>query len=202
MGPHCKPTQFSNHTAIVLLALGLSAILSASSLAVDPATAINLYSHQVWQTADGLPHDSVTSIVQDGTGYLWLGTEEGLVRFDGARFTVFDRANTAGLSNSSVLILLTDSEGNLWVGTRGGLTRMTAGQFTSVGELKGKVVLSLLEDKEGAIWIGLEGAGLCRLKNAKARFYTRRDGLPDDTIYSLRQDSAGNLWLGTGKGLS
>src|SRR5579863_8064409 len=123
MGPHCKPTQFSHHTAIVLLALGLSAILSASSLAVDPATAINLYSHQVWQTADGLPHDSVTSIVQDGTGYLWLGTEEGLVRFDGARFTVFNRKNTPALKESYVRVLFPDPDGALWIGGRSyGLT--------------------------------------------------------------------------------
>jgi signal transduction histidine kinase/ligand-binding sensor domain-containing protein/DNA-binding response OmpR family regulator len=199
---HHKLTRLTHHIWIVWLILGLSSIITPGALAVDPAIAINLYNHRVWQTADGLPQDSVNSVVEDGDGYLWLGTEEGLARFDGARFTVFDRANTAALRNSSVLILLKDSKGYLWVGTRGGLTRMRAGQFTSVSGLAGKVVLSLFEDREGAIWAGLEGAGLCRLKNGEVRFYSLRDGLPDDTIYSIRQDPAGSLWIGTGKGLS
>ena len=92
-----------------------------------PQKPISLYNHRVWQTADGLPQNSVNSVVEDSNGYLWLGTEEGLARLDGVAFTLYDKGNTAALRNNSILILLNDSKGNLWVGTRGGLTQMRSG---------------------------------------------------------------------------
>jgi ligand-binding sensor domain-containing protein len=70
-----------------------------------------------WSTEEGLPQSSVISVIQTRDGYLWLGTLNGLVRFDGNRFTVFDEENTPGLNSDRIVYLFEDSHTNLWVGT-------------------------------------------------------------------------------------
>jgi signal transduction histidine kinase/CheY-like chemotaxis protein len=90
---------------------------------LDPSKAISQYTHEVWQTEQGLPQNSVKAIVQDREGYIWLATELGVVRFDGVRFTVFDKANTREIKSDYILALLVDHEGSLWIGSEhGGLT--------------------------------------------------------------------------------
>ena len=71
----------------------------------------------VWGTKEGLPENSVISVIQTRDGYLWLGTLNGLVRFDGNHFTVFDENNTPGLNSGRIVYLFEDSHTNLWVGT-------------------------------------------------------------------------------------
>src|SRR3954466_6818361 len=97
----------------VLAALAFAASLQA---ALDPSKKISQYTHEMWGTEAGLPQNSVTSIVQTPDGFLWFGTEEGLVRFDGFRFTVFDKSNTPALGTSEISVLLADSDGALWIG--------------------------------------------------------------------------------------
>ena len=79
---------------IGLVALGL--LLGLPLPALDPRKAITQYAHQVWKTDAGLPQNSIQAILQTRDGYIWLGTERGLVRFDGVQFTVFDKGNTPG----------------------------------------------------------------------------------------------------------
>jgi ligand-binding sensor domain-containing protein len=94
------------------------------ALALDPKKAISQYIHDVWTTADGLPQNSILSIAQTRDGYLWLGTWDGLARFDGVRFTVFNRDNTEELKNNYIYALTEGRDGSLWIGTGGGgLTR-------------------------------------------------------------------------------
>jgi ligand-binding sensor domain-containing protein len=87
--------------------------LAAPCLALDPRKAITQYVRDVWQTEQGLPENSVQAIAQTRDGYLWIGTQEGVVRFDGARFTVYDAKNTPALKHSSVQALLADRGGAL-----------------------------------------------------------------------------------------
>jgi ligand-binding sensor domain-containing protein len=105
--------------------LAASAQPSAPVAALDPQKSITRYAHQVWKTDAGLPQNSVQSTLQTRDGYLWLGTERGLVRFDGVRFTVFDKGNTPGLQNSNVQVLFQDRDGGLssepGLGSVGGL---------------------------------------------------------------------------------
>ena len=105
-----------------LAAFALFAVSAARAL--DPSKAITQYAHQVWKTDSGLPQNSIQAILQTRDGYIWLGTERGLVRFDGVQFTVFDKGNTPGLQNSNVQALFEDREGRFWVGTWGGLHRL------------------------------------------------------------------------------
>ncbi len=89
------------------------------------------YLRQTWQTAEGLPQNSVRSIAQTRDGYLWFATAEGLVRFDGVRFTVFDRTSTPALPSGNIDSLAVAADGALWIGFRmNGIGRLHAGQFT------------------------------------------------------------------------
>src|SRR3982074_3301308 len=100
-------------------------ILFTPALALDPNKAITQYGHAVWNAENGLPQNSVNAIVQTRDGYLWLGTYEGLARFDGVKFTVFNKRSTPALKNTAVRALCEDAAGNLWVGTEDGLARLS-----------------------------------------------------------------------------
>ena len=164
---------------------------------LDPGKPITQLRHDVWGTEDGLPQNTVPAIIQTRDGYLWLGTELGLVRFDGLRFTVFDKRNTPELKSNAIFTLLEDRQGNLWIGTNGGgLTRFRDGQFQSYGVregLSGGVVLCLYEDPSGALWIGTDGGGLNRFSQGQFTVYGTKDGLADNTVFALAQQPDGTL---------
>ena len=97
--------------------------------ALDPSRLLNQFGRDIWQREQGLPNNTIHSILQTGDGYLWLATEEGLVRFDGVRFKVFDTQNTPELASNQIRVLFEDREGELWIGTSAGLTRYKNQQF-------------------------------------------------------------------------
>lgn len=147
----------------------------------------------------------VPAIAQTRDHYLWVGTELGLARFDGMRFTVFDKGNTPGLKSNKIDALLADHRGDLWIGTiGGGLTRLhngTFSTFTTREGLSNNSVLCLLEDRDGNLWIGTEGGGLNCLRDGHLVRYGRRDGLSDNLVFALAEGLDGTLWIGTGEGL-
>lgn len=118
--------------------LGLAAgprAYARAPFARDPAKAPTQYVHQVWQIDEGLPQTTVRVSVQTQDGYLWMDTEEGLVHFDGVRFQVFDKNNTAAFeTGDSILALFEDRTGNLWIGAGGGsLVRYSDGVWNETG---------------------------------------------------------------------
>ena len=94
---------------------------SVSALALDPERENHQHLHDVWQIDDGLPQNGVAAIGQSQEGYLWLGTQEGLVRYDGQEFVVFDKYNTEAMLESQVRALAIGNQGEVWIGTEGGL---------------------------------------------------------------------------------
>jgi len=113
------------------------------------------YRFDNWTTDEGLPQNSVSAILQTRDGYLWLTTAGGLVRFDGLRFTVFDKSNAKGLNSVRFSALFEDDDGSLWIGTEdGGLTRCRNGIFTTYTTQDG-----LPHNKIRAIW-GDDAGGL------------------------------------------
>src|SRR4029079_843601 len=117
-----------------------------------------------------LPQSAVLSVLQTRDGYLWLGTYEGLVRFDGVRFVVFDRPRTHDLSGTSVFHLSEDRVGRLWVATNGGLTVREGGRFRTYGSADGlpsQVVRATLEGRDGGLWIATDG-GLVEMRGRQA----------------------------------
>jgi signal transduction histidine kinase/ligand-binding sensor domain-containing protein len=195
---------FWQYLLVLLACLVLANTPARASL--DPTKALTQYAKQVWKSDSGLPQDSVLALAQTADGYLWLGTEEGLVRFDGVRFTVFDEGNSVGLRSGTVTNLLVDHEDQLWVGTHGGgLARFSHGKFESdmLGSWLGKQsIQSLYEDKAGALWIGTASGGLVRYSGGRIRAFTTADGLADNTVFSISADKGSGLWIGTNNGLS
>ena len=174
--------------------------------ALMPIKTLTQYVHEVWQQEDGLPEDDVTTITQTRDGYIWLGTEAGLVRFDGIRFTVFDQSNTPELTSGFIHKLLEGRDGSLWIGTdAGGIYRLQNGKFTAYPTpdgLSNDTVLALFETNDESLWIGTEGHGLGRLKDGKFSRYTTKDGLSDDFVWALMGTDDGSLWIGTNHGLN
>ena len=189
-----------------VLALALAAAGEATEGAappgLDPGKALTQYNLDVWTTADELPQNSVTAIVQTRDGYLWLGTYGGLVRFDGVRFTVFDVASGA-LESNGVQALLEDRAGALWIGTNGGgLTRYQEGQFKTFRAADGlahDIVRTLYEDRGGRLWIGTSN-GLGLFAGGRFSKYTTKDGLANGGVRAIVEDHEGGLWIGTSGG--
>ena len=127
-------------TATVRLALCLTVLLLSSgrAWALDPAKQISQYTRTTWSRAEGLPATGVLAVLQSRDGYIWLGTEEGLVRFDGARFVVFNRRNTPAIGLNRITELYESSDGALWFAvSQGGAVRYRDGVFTRFGETQG-----------------------------------------------------------------
>lgn len=165
---------------------------------------LSRYTHRVWQSNEGdLPQASVAAIAQTPDGYLWVGTEEGLARYDGARFVVFDKRGV-GLPDNMIQALLVDSGGGLWIGTRSsGLARLKDGLVKTFNRREGlpnEAIRRLYQDKSGVIWIGTDGGGLIEYQNGTFRAFTKHDGLPDNTIVGISSDASGNLWVATPAG--
>src|SRR5437588_309064 len=114
------------------LALRLSFLcLVPAASALDPSTAITQYHQEVWREGDGLPQGSIQAMIQTRDGYLWVGTRDGLARFDGVKFTVFHTENSPGLESNDIRALHEDRLGQLWIGTfNGGVSRFFQGKFT------------------------------------------------------------------------
>ncbi|MBV9183382.1 MAG: hypothetical protein JO356_18935, partial [Acidobacteria bacterium] len=134
-------------------------LLGYPAHALDPHKTLAQYVHEVWSTKNGLPEADVMAILQTRDGYLWVGTEEGLARFDGTHFVVFDR-NTASLANNRVQALAETSDGSLWIGTENGLSRLQGHQFTSYGTADGLPsgnIRALSADPKGGLWVTTVG---------------------------------------------
>jgi signal transduction histidine kinase/ligand-binding sensor domain-containing protein/CheY-like chemotaxis protein/HPt (histidine-containing phosphotransfer) domain-containing protein len=158
------------------------------------------YRLESWQNEQGLPQNTVASIAQTPDGYLWLATQEGLVRFDGVRFQIFLATNAPGLASSSIFRLVAAADGTLWIGTDGGgLGRLQGGKFNSLRQRDGLPqdrVGALLADGEGGLWIGTT-RGLARLRRDGSFAIVPVAGLPASPVSALCRDSAGSFWIGT-----
>jgi signal transduction histidine kinase/ligand-binding sensor domain-containing protein/ActR/RegA family two-component response regulator len=181
-----------------LLLLGCPAVARA----LDPSLPLALHDLDVWR--DGLPQQSVNAIVQARNGYLWLGTFEGLVRWNGVEFQVHDERNLPGLRNPRVRAIHEDADGTLWIGTLGGLARLQDGRASTLAVeqgLAGQAVQSVIRARSGSLWVAT-ATGLSRLDAGRVRNYTVRDGLPHDGVRVVAEDGAGRLWAGTDAGLA
>jgi len=198
--------RFSILAHACLFPLTFSSFWSTPAQALEPTKALTQYVREVWQQEEGLPENDVTAILQTRDGYIWLGTEEGLVRFDGIRFTVFDQSNTPELTSVYIRALLEARDGSLWIGTDGGgVYRLKDGKFyvyPTPDGLSSDVVRSFYESEDGSLWIGTDGHGLGRMKGGQFSRYTTKEGLSDDFVWALLGTEDGSLWIGTNHGLN
>jgi signal transduction histidine kinase/ligand-binding sensor domain-containing protein/DNA-binding response OmpR family regulator len=169
--------------------------------ALDPAKAISQYVHAVWDSDDGLPQNSVSAVVESRDGYIWFGTQEGVVRFDGVRFTIFD-SRTGALPHNYVTALIEDRNGVLWIGTNdGALTRHVGGQFTTVKVPTSRAITGFAELADGTLYIGTREDGIFTLAGGTAVSLTTSDGLPSNRVQALLAAPEG-LWVATQRGLA
>src|SRR5499426_723037 len=155
-------------TAPAMIALGLTLMCAPTASALDPALEVNQYAHRAWILREGFAQGQITAIVQTPDGYLWLGTEFGLLRFDGVRSVPWHPPGNEQLPNGWIRSLLTARDGTLWIGTLEGLASWKDGKLTRYPELDGHSVSALLADHEGTVWAGgyLGGVGVVRAATA------------------------------------
>ena len=113
-------------------------VASLSAHALSPGKSISQFAMDTWQTDAGLPELAIQTIVETSDGYMWIGTQEGLARFDGAQFTVFDHVNTPALQSDFITAIVEDGDHSLWIGnTQGLVVRRADGTFTRFGAEQG-----------------------------------------------------------------
>ena len=152
-----------------------------------------------WDTEAGLPQNTVNVITQTRDGYLWLGTRDGLARFDGVRFTVFGLHE--GLPSVEVQVLCEDRNGTLWIGTGGGgLSRLVDGRIEAVPapRLSGDNISSLTEDAEGNLWIGTR-TGLTLWRENQVVTQTNLAPFRRAAINALLRRRDGSMWVATAR---
>jgi signal transduction histidine kinase/ligand-binding sensor domain-containing protein/DNA-binding response OmpR family regulator len=183
--------------ALGSLLLGTAAPASALDSALQPSQ----YVRDSWQTAEGLPQTSAQTIARTPDGYLWIGTQEGLARFDGVRFVVFDGGAGSAIPDKQIVALHVDRGGRLWVGTRAGLAILEGGRFRVVDAGAGldhAYIRAIGEDAAGHVWVGTEnGIGLVEIDHGHERVFGAASGLRDTTIRALVPDHRGVLWVAT-----
>lgn len=178
---------------LLVTAIAFLGVQPRAMAADDP---LHDYSVTTWTDKDGLPSGLIRTIVQDADGYLWLGTDVGVVRFDGVRFT-----HWAPLGRRSIWDLFVSRDRSLWIGlgAAGAIGRMRDGVLQTYGPQDGispGYILSLFEDQGGTIWAGGR-EGLNHLRNGRWERVVPRDGLPEGPVLRVYEDSKARLWVAT-----
>jgi ligand-binding sensor domain-containing protein/signal transduction histidine kinase len=184
-----------------ILFLGWLAWAGAFAGAADAATKQSpKYWARTWQTDEGLPRNTITSIAQTHDRYLWLGTPFGVIRFDGVTFTQMEGEFFTGFTRARSRVLYTDMRGRLWIGTgTAGIIRLEGKNFTVINSQNGlphPTVSAICEDLHGTVWIGSQDGSLSWVDAADqvhpvAAFRSERGG----GAIQLVRDIQGMLWF-------
>jgi len=181
------------------------AALASPAYPIDPNRAMSQYVHERWGTEQGFPRGPVYAIAQSSDGYLWIGTQAGLIRFDGLNFRLV-RDAPASLNGSSVLGLRPDREGNLWVRLEGStLLRYRDGVFdspTSDLSSMNSLITAMNQTSEGNLLLSFMERGVIVYRQGRFEMVADASALPRSPVLSVAQTPDGSVWLGTrGAGL-
>jgi signal transduction histidine kinase/ligand-binding sensor domain-containing protein len=187
-----------------IVGLGILLACCACAFALNPSLEVSQYAHTAWKVRDGFVKGAIFSIAQTPDGYLWLGTEFGLARFDGIRAVPWQPPAGEHLPNNFISTLLVARDGALWIGTHKGLARWKEGKLTNYPypEFVEANISALVEGRDGTVWIGAIGTkagSLCAAKGNTILCYgARRFGR---WVGALYEDHKGNLWVSAETGL-
>jgi signal transduction histidine kinase/ligand-binding sensor domain-containing protein len=193
----------SARPTIRILALAGALLAGRYAFALNPARDVSQYAHTPWKIRDGFSKGAIQSIAQTPDGYLWLGTELGLLRFDGVRNLTWRPPQNQRLPSNFITRLLAARDGTLWIGTVSGLASWKGGTVTRYPEFEGLPIFSLLEGHEGSIWAGahdIPKGKLCEIRLETVRCNPEIGGLGRG-VYGLHEDRLGNLWVGLETGV-
>lgn len=186
--------KFKIRTMKLLKGLVFVTILSFL-LNVDLAAQVTFTNYQ---TQDGLPHNYISGgVAIDINNNVWIGTQAGLAKFDGANWTSFDVED--GLIENYVNCVTTDIAGNVWVGTASGVSKFNGVNFvnyTTTEGLADNTINHIAAGLDGNVWLATN-AGLSKFNGTDFTNYGTVDGFPEDLISYIRVDASGNVWLGT-----
>jgi signal transduction histidine kinase/ligand-binding sensor domain-containing protein len=181
---------------------GILLAVQPCAFALNPALDITQYAHKPWTINDGFFKGSVMAVAQTSDGYLWLGAEFGLLRFDGVRAVPWEPPSGEQLPSNNIRSLLVSGDGTLWIGTMKGLANWKDGKLTHFAEFAGRQVARLYEDHQGAVWVAgsdLKTARVCVFNKHLVDCYGD-DGRLGSGVYSM-YEYKGALWLGASNGL-
>lgn len=179
--------------------LALLAGVMAAPLRAETPPAAKHYLVDVWQSDRGLPQNTVTGVTQTPDGYLWVSTLDGLARFDGVRFKIFNAGNTPALGSGRIRFLFTGRAGALWICTQeGGVIKFQDGRFAPLPlpEYKGirPATIQVAEDKSGALWLSTEDGRVWCLVNGHWTGVSTNWAPGNGTGFQVRADPRGRLW--------
>lgn len=183
------------------------AALAECAFALDPNHSITQYGHTAWTVQSGQLPGFVSSLTQTRDGWLWVGTEFGLFRFDGVRFSALEAPGAEALRGQTISALAAAPDGGLWIGTRHSLSRWNGSavqHYRTVDGVTEIPVHAIHVDGGGRVWVGTLGfgsGGLARIESTGLRFYTPAEGFSGGGVDSIAEDHAGNLWIGCENGL-
>jgi signal transduction histidine kinase/ligand-binding sensor domain-containing protein len=182
--------------AALLLALG------AGAAAQEEERATSQYLHDRWQSDRGFPGGQVFAITQSTDGYLWIGAEKGLVRFDGLRFRLFEPRGTLANSGPTVLGLAASPDGSVWARLRGaGLVRYRAGRFETMRSpaLSPETIVSaMVRGRDDSLIVATLGFGIVGYRNERFDLVVPQKAIPSPSfVISIAQTSSGERWFGT-----
>ena len=175
----------------------LGCFLTTHALALDPQKRLTQYTRTVWMQEHGLPQDTIRAIAQTSDGYLWLGTDEGLARFDGYDFITFTKKK-GDLPANSISALAASTDGSLWIGTTNGLARYRNKRFqiyTTKEGLPEDDILALEMDHSGKLWI-VAGVYLSCFDGTRFSTYAPGGDLPLNSVRAVHEDRRHNVWVG------
>ncbi len=194
--------------SFVLRFLGLFLACLKPVMAINPAISVSQYLRTSWIQQEGASLPAVQALAQTSDGYLWLGTANGLIRFDGMRFVRWEPRLGEKLPAPDILSLKASPQGGLWVSTRRGIVCLDHGHivhFPAIDHWGALVDAGLFQDPAGDLWVAggaVAGNAIAKLHpDGSFRIYGSADGLPSRRTLSLFEDSRRNLWLGTHDGL-
>ena len=183
--------------------LVFSLVLSSRVCALSSTKSFDQYLFRSWTIRDGLPQNSVQSIVQTRDGYLCFATQGGLARFNGREFRVFNPTNSP-LRSQNITCLFEDSDNVLWIGTEAGLANYDDGAFALLGEDQGVdigIVSVVSEDDEGRIWIGSQGKNLYVLTDGRLEPVLIDGERPHGGVNDILRGGDQIMWVATSEGL-
>lgn len=163
-------------------------------------------------TIEGInPSMRVIEIAEDKAGNVWFGTSDGLIKYDGEKFTTFSKKEGLQGEDEEIWGLMVDKSGLIWVGATGGVSHFDGEKFIPFSlpdskvenakpMLSDKLVFKIIEDKNGNIWFATDGNGIFKYKNGDFIHLTAKNELTDNSVADILEDKQGNIWIGTFNG--